>query len=82
MSQTGKEYFGTQNQTIHKIHCQRWDQQFPHQHNDNPINFPEKNLTQAENYCRNPDSKEQGPWCYTLDPRTSWAYCDIPFCSQ
>ncbi len=21
-----------------------------------------------------------GPWCYTLDPNTRWAYCDIQFC--
>ncbi|EPY85229.1 plasminogen [Camelus ferus] len=43
---------------------------------------PEK-LPQAgleENYCRNPDNDEKGPWCYTTDPNTRFDYCDIPEC--
>lgn len=32
------------------------------------------------NYCRNPDRKPGGPWCY--HDFNSWSYCDIPECSS
>ncbi|GAB1300519.1 Plasminogen [Apodemus speciosus] len=35
-----------------------------------------------ENYCRNPDNDEQGPWCYTMDPDKRFDYCDIPECEE
>lgn len=44
-------------------------------------NLPKGSLEAAENYCRNPDLDEGGPWCYTTDPRKRWEYCDIPLCS-
>ncbi|EDL02069.1 plasminogen, isoform CRA_i [Mus musculus] len=35
-----------------------------------------------ENYCRNPDNDEQGPWCYTTDPDKRYDYCNIPECEE
>ena len=35
------------------------------------------------NYCRNPDKKPEGPWCYNgegTSPR--WEYCGILHCAQ
>ncbi|EDV19707.1 Kremen protein 1 [Trichoplax sp. H2] len=32
------------------------------------------------NYCRNPDRKPGGPWCY--HDFNSWGYCDVPKCSN
>lgn len=32
------------------------------------------------NYCRNPDKKSGGPWCYT--DADTWDYCSIPFCKR
>ena len=35
----------------------------------------------ASNYCRNPDGREGGPWCYIdSTERNEWEFCDIPFC--
>jgi hypothetical protein len=58
--------------------CQRWDSQSPHQHNQQPTDFPERNLAEAGSYCRNPDTKPKGPWCYTTEP--VWEYCNISLC--
>lgn len=44
----------------------------------NPRTHPEANLT--ENYCRNPDGDQHGPWCYTTDPKTEFDYCAIKQC--
>ncbi len=33
------------------------------------------------NYCRNPDNKPDGPWCYTMDPNKRWEHCAVPLCS-
>uniref|UniRef100_A0A8D0GFD2 Plasminogen n=1 Tax=Sphenodon punctatus TaxID=8508 RepID=A0A8D0GFD2_SPHPU len=45
-----------------------------------PGKFPAAGL--EENYCRNPDNDEQGPWCYTTDPDTRYSYCNIPECEE
>merc|ERR1719284_1210911 len=35
------------------------------------------------NYCRNPDGDDNGPWCYTTNPKVRWEYCkQIPRCSS
>lgn len=44
----------------------------------NPRTHPDANLT--ENYCRNPDGDQHGPWCYTTDPKTEFDYCAIKQC--
>lgn len=43
-----------------------------------PAKYP--TLALEENYCRNPDNDENGPWCYTTDPGTRFDYCNIPEC--
>ena len=44
--------------------------------------FPDVTLDDATNFCRNPDSEPNGPWCYTTDPRVRWEYCYIMFCGK
>ncbi|XP_064365287.1 plasminogen-like [Dromaius novaehollandiae] len=41
-------------------------------------NFPHVGL--EENYCRNPNGNENGPWCFTTDPATRLDYCSISEC--
>ncbi len=76
----GKEYMGTL-AVANGTTCQRWDSQTPHSHqNNNNVNFPDANLTDAANYCRNPDNEEGGLWCYTINPQIRWSYCEVKFC--
>ncbi|KAM4874291.1 hepatocyte growth factor isoform 1-T1 [Thomomys bottae] len=74
----GEGYRGTVNTIWNGIPCQRWDSQYPHQHDITPENFKCKDL--RENYCRNPDGAES-PWCFTTDPNIRLGYCSqIPKC--
>ena len=43
--------------------------------------FAESNIVDAANFCRNPDQKTTGPWCYTTDSDVTWETCQIPICS-
>ncbi|ELU18327.1 hypothetical protein CAPTEDRAFT_49261, partial [Capitella teleta] len=82
-TQLGREYTGRVNFTSSGRICQRWDRQTPHAHSrTNPAAFPSgtNTLSDAENFCRNPDSEQEGPWCYTMDSDSRWEYCDISFC--
>ena len=79
---TGQTYRGTLNVTKDGLACQRWDTQHPHQHTrNNDVMFPDDTVSDAENYCRNPDDEPFGPWCYTEDPNVRWNYCEIDDCS-
>ena len=55
--------------------CQRWDFQYPHQHDFTKENFPDSGLD--DNFCRNPDYDINGPWCITTDPELFWEYSEI-----
>ena len=77
----GKEYTGTLTVTNAGKTCQPWLSQLPHSHTrNNPASFPDANLVEASNYCRNPDNAPYGPWCYTTDSNSRWDYCDVPYC--
>lgn len=59
-----------------------WSSSSPHKPNakaKKASNFPEKHISRAKNYCRNPDSSS-APWCYTTDKNKRWEVCDIPMC--
>ena len=62
--------------------CQRWDTQTPNVHNyTDDAMFPDDNVTEAKDYCRDPGGVKGQPWCYTTDPNLPWEYCGIPECS-
>ena len=73
-----------------KHECQKWNSQSPHGHNivasdmRNPADY-------NTNKCRSPHEgwawfieigRHEKPWCYTTDPNTEWAECDVPQCGK
>uniref|UniRef100_A0A8C5LGD4 Plasminogen n=1 Tax=Jaculus jaculus TaxID=51337 RepID=A0A8C5LGD4_JACJA len=76
----GRSYRGTMSKTKTGITCQKWSATVPHRPKYTPDKYPEEGL--EENYCRNPDNDEQGPWCYTMDPNERYGYCDTPECED
>ena len=43
------------------------------------VRYRDKDL--RDNYCRNPDNRPR-PWCYTMDPKTPWEFCNITVCGK
>lgn len=77
----GQEYVGTVSVTENGRPCQRWDSQYPNQHEfNNPEYFPDADVSEASNYCRNPDGRATGPWCFTKVPDVREENCGIPVC--
>lgn len=64
-----------QQKTQSGLTCQPWASQYPHAHTFTPENYPEDDL--ESNYCRNPDNKATGDWCYTTSKQTKWETCGI-----
>ncbi|XP_078610906.1 uncharacterized protein LOC144881610 [Branchiostoma floridae x Branchiostoma japonicum] len=79
MEGDGESYRGTVAHTTTGLECQRWDSHSPHVHYAyTPFWYPNAGLD--ENYCRNPDGNDIGPWCFTTDPDVRWQLCDVPTC--
>ncbi len=75
----GNDYVGDVSVTEIGLECQRWDSQTPHSHSHSADDFPEKDLSLASNYCRNPNGRTR-PWCYTTDPDIEWDFCPLGRC--
>uniref|UniRef100_A0A3Q1JG72 Prothrombin n=1 Tax=Anabas testudineus TaxID=64144 RepID=A0A3Q1JG72_ANATE len=75
------KYMGDVNVTKSGRPCQYWRHNFPH-----PImrefNVSEPNSMLVENFCRNPDNRAGGPWCYTKDPTVQKEACRVPKCGE
>ncbi|XP_071122899.1 uncharacterized protein [Mytilus edulis] len=74
MTLIGGNYRGNVNITKSGKTCQAWSSVTPHKHHFNGT------LADQENYCRNPDTEPEGPWCYTTDVNSRWEYCDVHYC--
>nr|BAM36362.1 coagulin factor II [Oplegnathus fasciatus] len=81
ISGTGVNYEGNINITESGRQCQYWRSSFPH-----PIireyNASEPNSILHENFCRNPDNRPEGPWCFTKDPTVQKESCRVPTCGE
>ncbi|XP_018522678.1 prothrombin [Lates calcarifer] len=77
----GVNYEGDINITVSGRQCQYWSSSFPH-----PIirefNASEPNSNLKENFCRNPDNRPEGPWCFTKDPTVQKEACSVPRCGE
>ncbi|CAG5076840.1 Oidioi.mRNA.OKI2018_I69.PAR.g8563.t1.cds [Oikopleura dioica] len=74
-------YAGTISTTRSGRKCQQWRSNEPHAHYYHKYIvrlYGEDDLWR--NYCRNPNGRDGGAWCYTTDPNVPWEYCDIPDC--
>ncbi|KAI9531621.1 hypothetical protein NQZ68_039327 [Dissostichus eleginoides] len=81
ISGTGVNYEGNINITKSGRQCQYWTSSFPH-----PIirefNASEPESVLQENFCRNPDQRSEGPWCFTKDPTVQKEPCRVPTCGE
>ena len=72
----GEDYRGAVNVTSSGKPCQRWSSQFPQQHFFTHARYPNDGLG-AHAACRNPGGVNDGPWCYTSEPKTRWERCHV-----
>ena len=66
-------YNGTVSTTKSGITCQKWTDNTPHF-----IGYSADLQVIGlgdHNYCRNYENDEDGPWCFTTNPRKQWEYC-------
>ena len=57
--------------------------QEPHNHTFNEVSkFPDETLEESGAFCRNPDGRKEGPWCFTKDAGVTCELCDVPFCGK
>ena len=46
------------------------------------VHFPDHNLTEANNFCRNPTGRLPVPWCYIEDTYLDRDTCSVPACGE
>ena len=76
-----KDYRGFLNVTKKGYECQKWTEQTPNAHTRTPDRYPDAGLGD-HNYCRNPDSRSGGAYCYVNSAETNRDYCDVPTCGD
>ncbi|KAL4241124.1 hypothetical protein ACF0H5_001902 [Mactra antiquata] len=72
-------YNGTLDKTINGHICQNWADQSPISHSQVATHMPESSLSDAKNYCRDPDGSGF-LWCYTIEPDVTWGKCNVYPC--
>jgi hypothetical protein len=70
----GSDYNGHKNTTSSGLTCQAWGSNTPYKHQFGSFD-------DSLNNCRHPYGSGK-PWCYTMDPKKRWEYCDIPMCCK
>jgi Kringle domain len=77
-----QDYRGDVRTTITGKQCVWWVVGDAILERNTPWDLPFAGLVDA--YCRNPDGKRAGAWCYVnaLPSEKNWEYCDIPHCKD
>ena len=86
----GNEYIGALNTTISGLACTQWSSvNNSLLWNDlgllNAVNYQQSLNLEGEdhNYCRNPLSVRETPWCFLdLNGSQTWEYCEVPICGK
>ncbi|KAM6985866.1 hepatocyte growth factor a [Aplochiton taeniatus] len=78
---SGESYRGRRSWTRTNVTCQPWNDSIPHDHKFEPKKKHFKSDLR-ENYCRNPENDQGGPWCFTTDPNIRHQDCGLPQCSE
>ncbi len=48
------------------------------------LQFPDSSLSAAASYCRNPNRRPSGIWCFVetgIPGDTAWESCHVPVCN-
>ena len=73
----GEEYVGTVNTTQKGKPCLRWNSVV------SVLASRDVSISQAENFCRNPDLNVEGPWCYVQgEKEIIKETCHVSFCKS
>ena len=61
--------------------CQRWSTKLQ-TNAAMASNFPDRSITDAKNFCRDPDGKGH-PWCFVsvLADDQGWEFCNVKYCA-
>jgi hypothetical protein len=81
MGVNGVDYRGKQEYTVSGKKCQSWKLDVPNNRGGiTPEAHPNAGLldgdTTGKSYCRNPDKKTTGIWCFTTDASVAWESCN------
>ena len=80
-SPLGVDYMGNIYITAGDLVCIPWSEaSYTVLGRGQPFSFLDGNISDAANFCRNPNTDPGGPWCYYN--QTGWDYCSIPRCGK
>lgn len=78
LTQAGANFLGNLSVTHTGSRCRRWETITGFTDDD----FPDLSVQKARNFCRNPNTDPNGPWCYVHSVKQKKDTCNIPLCSS
>jgi len=69
LSEDLRNYNGEVKTTKVGLSCQLWSARIPH--------ISQYLNDERHSFCRNPNNRTGGPWCYTTNNGAIWQYCDV-----
>ncbi|KAK3930168.1 Plasminogen [Frankliniella fusca] len=80
---TANDYMGARNVSRAGRACEPWAVAAPPSLSNGSL-YPEQDVKEASNFCRNPSRSVAGAWCFTADTTNSTAadLCDIRDCAK